>query len=76
MWRDWWDGYGGRIVGVGAALFLAIVFLVSGFWDMLFVGLILWVGYAAGQRKDTGGEPLVPWRRIAAWVEQRFGRYR
>lgn len=76
MWREWWEGYGGRIAGVGTALFLALVFLISGFWDMLFVALLLWIGYAAGVRKDTGGEPLVSWRRLVVWLEERFQRFR
>ncbi|ASS65039.1 MULTISPECIES: DUF2273 domain-containing protein [Paenibacillus] len=76
MWREWWERYGGRAVGVAASLFLGIIFLISGFWDMLFVALLLWAGYTAGYRKDTGGEPLFPWRRLAEWLGERFQRYR
>lgn len=72
MWREVWTTYGGRIAGLITALFLGLLYLIVGFWDMLFVGLLLWAGYAIGKAKDERRGPLLPWQRMLGWLTERW----
>jgi uncharacterized membrane protein len=72
MWKEWWQTYGGRAIGVLAGLFFGFIYLIRGFWDMLFFALLVGVGYWAGKHKDEKLGPLVPWDRLADWISDRW----
>ncbi|WP_276351937.1 DUF2273 domain-containing protein [Cohnella caldifontis] len=72
MWKAWWDAYGGRTCGVAAGLFFGLVYLLCGFWDMLFVALLVGIGFWAGKHKDEKRGPLFPWERLTDWMTDRW----
>ncbi|GGD70068.1 DUF2273 domain-containing protein [Paenibacillus nasutitermitis] len=72
LWREIWISYGGRISGLVVAIVLGILYLTVGFWDMLFVGLLLWIGYTIGRMKDDQSGPIIPWSRWTEWLMQRW----
>lgn len=72
MHKSWWETYGGRAGGLAAGLFFGIVYLISGFWDMLFVALLIGIGYWIGKHKDEKKGPLLPWDRLTDWVADRW----
>jgi uncharacterized membrane protein len=72
MWSVWWDTYGGRACGVGAGLLFGLVYLLVGFWDMLFFALLVGVGFWIGKQKDDKRGPLLPWDRLTDWVTGRW----
>jgi uncharacterized membrane protein len=72
MWRAWWDTHGGKAAGVAAGLLFSIIYLISGFWDMLFCALLIGIGYWIGKLKDERRGPLLPWDRLTDWVTDRW----
>jgi uncharacterized membrane protein len=72
MWKEWLESSGGRIVGVLVGLFFGLVYLIAGFWDMLFVALLMGTGYWIGKQKDEKRGPLLPWDRLADWMTDRW----
>jgi uncharacterized membrane protein len=72
MWKSWWDTYGGRASGVAAGLFFGLIYLISGFWDMLFIALLVGIGFWVGKHKDDNRGPLLPWDRLTDWVTDRW----
>ncbi|WNS44348.1 DUF2273 domain-containing protein [Paenibacillus sp. MMS20-IR301] len=67
-WREVWGSHGGRIAGVAFGAVLGLIYLFSGFWDMLFFALVVFIGYTLGKRKDTAQGPLFQWQELAAWL--------
>ena len=76
MWREIWNTYWKRLVGVAAGLLAGIVYLVFGFWDMLFVALLVLVGYWFGKQKELSDGPIIPWQRIWNELLERFRPFR
>ncbi|TFE29897.1 DUF2273 domain-containing protein [Cohnella luojiensis] len=72
MWRVWWETSGGKIAGVAAGLLFGIIYLISGFWDMLFCALLIGIGYWIGKLKDERRGPLFPWEKVTDWVADRW----
>ncbi|WP_404823747.1 DUF2273 domain-containing protein [Paenibacillus rhizovicinus] len=72
MWREIWTSYGGRIAGVSVGFILGLLYFIVGFWDMLFFGLLLWIGYAIGKMKDEQRGPVFPWQRMLEWLTERW----
>ncbi|MFC5467882.1 DUF2273 domain-containing protein [Cohnella suwonensis] len=72
MWKAWVKTFGGRMLGVAAGFLFGIIYLISGFWDMLFVALLVGIGYGIGKQKDEGRGPLLPWGRIGDWMTDRW----
>ncbi|MBB6675234.1 DUF2273 domain-containing protein [Cohnella nanjingensis] len=76
MWREWWETYGGRASGVAAGLLCGLIYLISGFWDMLFCALLVGIGFGIGKHKDEKRGPLLPWNRLMNWLTDRWPRSR
>ncbi|GGF87103.1 DUF2273 domain-containing protein [Paenibacillus abyssi] len=76
MWREFWITYAGRITGVATALLLGFIYLFSGFWDMLFFALLLWIGYFFGKQKDMSALPRISWHQITDWFSDRWRPFR
>ncbi|WP_379128814.1 DUF2273 domain-containing protein [Paenibacillus sp. sgz500958] len=72
-WKDVWGSHGGRIAGVAFGILLGLIYLFSGFWDMLFFALVVFIGYTFGKRKDNAQAPLFQWED---WVQRLSGRWR
>ena len=51
-WKELWSLYYKRIIGLLAGLFFGIIYLICGFWDMLFVLLLVTIGYFIGKTKE------------------------
>ncbi|GIQ70681.1 DUF2273 domain-containing protein [Xylanibacillus composti] len=71
MWRELWTGHRGKLIGVCAGLLHGFLYLIVGFWDMLFFGLLLLIGYTVGRRVDSG-QPIVNWEPLLAWLNERW----
>lgn len=67
-----WESHRGRIVGSIAGVLFGIIYLVSGFWDMLFFALVVFIGYTFGKRKDLHQGFLVPMREAMQWLSERW----
>lgn len=52
MLKSWFENHPGKFVAVLIGLFFSIVYLFFGFWDMLFVALLLSVAYQMGRKYD------------------------
>ncbi|MCU6710139.1 DUF2273 domain-containing protein [Paenibacillus sp. J5C_2022] len=76
MWRELWSVYWKRIIGAAAGLMFGIIYLISGFWDMLFVALLIGAGYWFGKLKEMSNGPLVPWRKLWYELMERFRPFR
>ncbi|MFC4302643.1 DUF2273 domain-containing protein [Cohnella boryungensis] len=72
MWKLWLESYGGRIAGIAAGFLFGIVYLIFGFWDMLFFALLIGIGYWIGKHKDERRGPLFPLDRLTEWVTDRW----
>lgn len=71
-WREIWESHRGRIFGVAAGLLLGMIYLIAGFWDMLFFALVVFIGYYFGKRKDTLQGPMVQWDEARRWLFERW----
>ena len=58
MWKEYWNLYYKRIIGVVAGLFFGFIYLFFGFWDMCFVILLVALGYWIGKEKEYSDSPL------------------
>lgn len=76
MWREIWNQYWKRIVGAGIGLFFGIIYLIAGFWDMLFIALLVAAGYWYGKQKEYVSGPVIPWDRIWQSIGKLFKPYR
>ncbi|WP_214629920.1 DUF2273 domain-containing protein [Paenibacillus agaridevorans] len=76
MWKEIWSVYWKRILGAAAGLFCSIVYLAFGFWDMLFVALLVFAGYWFGKQKESSNGPVIPWQRIWETIMDRFRPFR
>lgn len=75
MWRNLWQQHTGKCAGTAAGLFFGIVYLIVGFWDMLFLALLVFVGFQVGKRIDRG-EPGPNFSRILDWLNNRWRMFR
>jgi uncharacterized membrane protein len=71
-WKEVWESHGGRITGVAFGIFLGLIYLISGFWDMLFFALVVFIGYTLGNRKDNAQAPLFQWQEFAQRLSGRW----
>ncbi|MFE4711079.1 MULTISPECIES: DUF2273 domain-containing protein [Bacillales] len=72
-WREVWESHGGRIAGVSFGVILGLIYLISGFWDMLFFALVVFIGYTLGKRKDDHAQsPMVRWQELVEWLSGRW----
>ncbi|BFH13192.1 DUF2273 domain-containing protein [Paenibacillus melissococcoides] len=76
MWNEWWESHRNRIIGIAAGIFFGVIYLIAGFWDMLFFALLVFIGYNVGRQKDLNLGPMFPWRRIGLWLSERFDRFK
>ncbi|MGG1635741.1 hypothetical protein BK120_08085 [Paenibacillus sp. FSL A5-0031] len=72
MWREFWNIYQKRMIGAAIGLFFGLLYLFVGFWDMLFVGLLVSIGYWIGLQKETSDGPIFPWQRLWYSLLERF----
>ncbi|WP_028544149.1 DUF2273 domain-containing protein [Paenibacillus taiwanensis] len=72
MWKQLWESHSGRIIGIAAGIGLGLVYLFVGFWDMLFVALLVFIGYTVGKHKDMDLGPMIPWQRMRVWLSERW----
>lgn len=73
FWKELWNSYRGRVLGVAAAVVMIVIYLIFGFWNMLFCALLLYIGYTAGKYKDLELGSLIPWKELREWL---LGRWR
>lgn len=76
MWNSLWTQYSKRIIGAAAGLFFGIIYLIVGFWDMLFVALLVGAGYWYGKQKEYASGTIFPWDRIWQALSKLFRPYR
>ncbi|MBH5318062.1 DUF2273 domain-containing protein [Paenibacillus sp. GSMTC-2017] len=76
MWREFWEIYWKRLVGAAVGLFFGIIYLAFGFWDMLFVALLVAIGYWFGKGKEqTNGEEF-SLQRVWYSLQDKFRPFR
>ena len=82
MWTEIWERYKGRMIGVAAGVFLGIVYLIRGFWDMLIVAFIIFVCYLLGKMSDEktgwqdGDRASLNWQHITQWWHKLMEQWR
>ncbi|GAA3405456.1 DUF2273 domain-containing protein [Paenibacillus hodogayensis] len=54
MWNELWERHKGRLIGIASGLFLGIIYLISGFWDMLIFAFIVSICAYLGSKFDAG----------------------
>lgn len=72
MWLELWKQYKGRILGIVCGLFLGLIYLISGFWDMLIVAFIVFICYLLGKKKDENQQ----WPSLLEWWYWLMDRWR
>lgn len=60
----------GRAIGASVGLFLGLLYLIVGFWDMLFFAIIVGIALWAGDAYDRGAS--IDWRGIGRWLADRW----
>jgi uncharacterized membrane protein len=58
MWAQLWENHRGTVTGVASGIFLGMIYLFAGFWDMLVFTLIVYIGYYIGKKRDRGQKAL------------------
>jgi len=76
MWKELWNNYWKRIIGAGVGLFFGIIYLICGFWDMLFIALLVAAGYWYGKQSEYTSGSIIPWERIWQSIGKLFKPYR
>jgi len=76
MWKEFWANYWRRIIGVAAGLTFGLIYLIAGFWDMLFVCLLVGIGYWYGKQKELTSGSVFHWERIWHSIMKLFRPYR
>ncbi|ASA23124.1 DUF2273 domain-containing protein [Paenibacillus donghaensis] len=71
-WREVWESHGGRIAGVAFGFILGLIYLIVGFWDMLFFALVVFIGYKLGKRKDYPQPPAFQWKDLVSNLSERW----
>ncbi|GIP41763.1 hypothetical protein J45TS6_02220 [Paenibacillus sp. J45TS6] len=71
-WKEIWESHRGRIIGIAGGLFFGIVYLMFGFWDMLFFALVVFIGYTLGRRRDEKLPLVLPWRNWMGYLSERW----
>ena len=61
---------------MAAGIFFGFIYLIAGFWDMLFFALLVWIGYYVGRMKDERNGPVIPWERLTGWLNDRRRRFK
>jgi uncharacterized membrane protein len=72
LWKEMWGSHRGRIVGIASGILFGIIYLISGFWDMLFFALVVFVGYTFGKRKDLQQGSLFQYKEVVQWLSERW----
>lgn len=75
MWQELWKHHKGKCIGVVGGIFLGVIYLISGFWDMLMFLLLIMIGYYFGGRAD-GGRPMLDFSAIYRWLTERWNIFR
>ena len=75
MWNELWERHRGKSVGIAGGIFLGIIYLISGFWDMLFFLLLILIGYYIGRKIDRG-ETWEEVSRLIRWLTERWNPFR
>lgn len=76
MWREFLASYGKRAIGAAAGLFLGIIYLFAGFWDMLMVGLLISAGYWVGKQREQQLSPFIPFVRLWHFLLNKIRLYK
>lgn len=74
MWDELWK-HKATISGVVVGVFLGILYLINGFWDMMFVLLLMLLGYYIGRKLDRR-EPWTIFSTIYRWLIDRRNPFR
>ncbi|HEX7058211.1 MAG TPA: DUF2273 domain-containing protein [Bacilli bacterium] len=70
-----WEHYKGTMVGLGIGVFLGIIYLIFGFWDMLVFAFLVAVGGHIGHKIDRG-EDVLPLKELSHWLSERWNLFR
>ncbi|HAF97465.1 DUF2273 domain-containing protein [Paenibacillus lactis] len=70
-WKEIWESHRGRIFGVAGGLVCGLIYLLSGFWDMLFFALVVFIGYTFGKRKDLNQGSIFHFQEWGRWLSER-----
>lgn len=71
-WKEIWESHRGRIIGIAGGIFFGIIYLMFGFWDMLFFALVVFIGYTLGRRSDERLPFVFPWRNWIGYLTERW----
>ncbi|TBL79874.1 DUF2273 domain-containing protein [Paenibacillus thalictri] len=75
MWKQLWERRPGAVAGTAIGIFLGVIYLFFGFWDMLIFAFIAFLGYYFGAKTDRK-EPLFPFEDTKDWLSDRWKMFR
>ncbi|GFR36784.1 hypothetical protein PRECH8_00800 [Insulibacter thermoxylanivorax] len=75
MWNELWEKHRATCLGVLCGLFLGVIYLFFGFWDMLVFGFLILVGYYIGRKIDAG-EEIVNLEELYKWMTDRWRMFK
>lgn len=61
---DQGEKHRGKAIGILLGLLVALLWIIIGFWKMLFIVICILIGYFVGKRFDNGGSPGDFWKRM------------
>lgn len=50
--KKWFEQHKGKWIGTAIGFFLGLIFLIAGFWKMLFFALLAGTGFVVGHQLD------------------------
>lgn len=75
MVHEIWEKHKGKILGIICGVFLSIMYIISGFWDMMMCVLLLLIGYYFGKKSDLN-EPWFELSKLVSWLKGKWDVYR
>lgn len=75
MLYEIWEKHKGKILGIAGGVFLSIMYLIAGFWDMMMCAFLLLVGFYFGQKSDLN-EPWFELSKLVDWLKEKWDIYR
>lgn len=75
MWKEKWESYIGRLIGIGAGLFFGLLYLFVGLWDTFICMVLVAIGYDIGKKRDLQ-LASIQWRQVVFRILDRWKRWK
>jgi uncharacterized membrane protein len=75
MWNEIREKHKGKVLGILCGIFLSIIYIISGFWDMVMCAFLLLLSYYFGNKSDMN-EPWFDLSKLFSWLKEKWNIYR